>query len=287
MKTFKTSSEGVITMRDDAMKRYFAEICKYPVMSAEEEAAVAERWVEKHDTRDRDKLVNSNLRFVVTIAKQYYISNKFYTLTDLVNEGNIGLIEAAERFDPTRGFRFCSYSVWWIRQKILRFVEKHGGFIRLPSNKRVIYNKLNRIVFEFEQENQAAITLDLLAERAGMSKEEVMEIVQAAQPSCSIDKNVGDEDDLTLANLISSESVTDAEAEASDLRKVMADVIGELPERERTVLILHPGFGGESMTFEQIGENLGMTRERCRQIFYSACQTIATRFPHLKSYLAA
>ena len=276
-----------ITMRDNNLSRYFHDINRYKVLSAEEEARYAELWINNHDEKAKEMLINCNLRFVITVAKEYVVNGSAVTFNDLIMAGNEGLMCAVNKFDPTRGFRLCSYAVHWIKQHINRLLEKQDNFVRLPGNKRIIYNKLMKIAHLYEQEYYTAISVGKLAELADLETQEVQEILNSMSPTVSIDMPLKEDSDLSLADQMPSDYRADDLVNQEDLRNALMDALKILSERERNVLLLHSGYSGDGLTFEQIGEKMGMTRERCRQIFNNARHKIISNCPHLRSYVAA
>jgi RNA polymerase primary sigma factor len=280
-----------ITGRDSfSIDKYLQEIGKFALLSPEEEVALARR-VRSGDEEARGILVRSNLRFVVSVAKQY--QNQGLNLEDLINEGNLGLIKAVGSFDETKGFKFISYAVWWIRQSILQAIAENARLIRLPLNKISGINKVNKCYFKLEQELQREPTAEEIAEMMEISPEEVKESMKIAGRPLSMDAPLSsDEDSLNLHDvLVSSENVV-SEAEQTmhvdSLRKEIDRSLAVLPDREALILRMYYGLGGyPAMSLEEIGEKLGLTSERVRQIKVKAIRKLkaTVRTGQLKTYL--
>ena len=217
--------------------------------------------------RAKNKLVEANLRFVVSVAKQY--QHQGLTLTDLIDEGNIGLIKAAERFDETRGFKFISYAVWWIRQSILQAIAEQSRIVRLPLNQVGSLNKVNHEINKFEQENQRRPSVEELAMRTGVDEEKISQSMAASGHHVSIDAPFSDDDDNSMVDVMASgddsrtDKQVDHESMAMELRQVLDKV---LKDRERQIVCACYGIGEPEKGLEEIGDKMGLTRERVRQI---------------------
>jgi len=257
-----------VTSRDSrAVNAYLADIAKIPLLSMNEEIELAQksRMGDKEALR---KLVNGNLRFVVSVAKQYQNQNKGLELADLISEGHIGLIKAAEKFDETRGFKFISYAVWWIRQSILQASAEYGDSIRLPLNRHEELRKIAKFSADFEQKQMRKPTIDELAEGLELPYEKVREALKVAGKTASLDAKFDDNDDSSLIDVIPSADIPDTdrslmnESLAQDVRRVLSS----LEERERTIITMAYGIGCKEYTLEEIGDAVGLTRERVRQI---------------------
>jgi RNA polymerase primary sigma factor len=278
-----------ITNRDTpAFERYLQEIGKVEMISAEEEIELAKR-IKEGDKKALDKLVNSNLRFVVSVAKQY--QNQGLSLQDLVNEGNFGLIKAAQRFDETRGFKFISYAVWWIRQAILHSLAVQGRMVRLPLNKIGTLQKINMAKIKLEQEFQREPTDEEIGALIEMAPEEIKGIQQSFQRKLSMDKPIGnDKDDGTIEDLIRSEDSIppDNELMKESLTKEINRTLRVLNKREAEIIKMYYGLNGYyAHSLEEIAEIYGLTRERVRQVKESCIRRLkqTTRHKNLKSYL--
>ncbi|MCS6819914.1 MAG: RNA polymerase sigma factor RpoD/SigA [Chitinophagales bacterium] len=263
MKALRLTNQ--ITCRDsEYLEKYLSEISKGDMLTAEQEAALAKR-IRNGDLDALEALVKANLRFVVSVAKQY--QNQGLPLSDLINEGNLGLIRAAKKFDETKGFKFISYAVWWIRQAIMQAIIEQSRIIRVPINKVGAFTKISRAFQVFEQEYQREPSIDELAEHSGMSRDEVDDYLKNNIPTCSTDIQLEDGD--TIADLLpAKEEMTpeqtlirqNAEAHLMSMLKLLS-------EREADIIQSYFGLNGqEPMTLEEIGQKYGLTRERVRQI---------------------
>lgn len=246
---------------------YLREISKVPLMSPEEEREVAKR-AKEGDQEAIDRLVRANLRFVVSVAKKYM--NQGLPLEDLINDGNVGLITAAHRFDVDRGYKFISYAVWWIRQAMLQSLSHHSRIVRVPLNRTNVVHRTGKAARELEQEFGRVPSSEEIAEHLDLPLDEVREARSIASVHLSLDETVSEEDDDTslVAKLEDQAAVTPDyltyEASLSeDLRKVLST----LTEREQNILVMYYGLDGEEpITLEEIGKRIGLTRERIRQI---------------------
>jgi len=252
-----------------SLDKYLQEIGKYELLSPEEEIELA-RQIKKggpEAERALEKLVRANLRFVVSVAKQY--QNQGLSLNDLINEGNLGLIKAAKRFDETRGFKFISYAVWWIRQSILQALAEQARLIRLPLNRVGALNKIGRKYSELEQRYEREPTAAELAEELGMSPEEVAETLRLAGKCLSVDAPCVHGEESRLLDVFPSENEPppDAEVERESLRQEIRALLERLSPREAEILRYSFGLDGRpELTLEEIGERFNLTRERVRQI---------------------
>ena len=233
-----------------------------------------------------DKLTRANLRFVVSVAKQY--QNQGLSLPDLINEGNLGLIKAAQKFDETRGFKFISYAVWWIRQSILQALADQSREIRLPLNQVGLNNRISKEISKFEQENQRRPSAEELAQRLDMPLEKVASALKAFYRTVSVDEPVADGDDKCMADTLANDDVpsTDATLTQESLSKEVDRALNQLQGKEREILRLCFGIGCREMTLEEIGEKFNLTRERVRQIKEKAIRKLkGGKSALLKSYL--
>lgn len=277
-----------VTNRDTpSLDKYLQEIGKVDLISPEEEVTLARR-IKNGDQEALAKLVKANLRFVVSVAKQY--QNQGMTLPDLINEGNLGLMKAAQRFDETRGFKFISYAVWWIRQSILQALAEQSRIVRLPVNKIGCINRINKAFARLEQEFEREPSAQELAEQLEMAPEEVKEVFRTNGRTISMDAPINPEDDNTMYDVMMSTdgASPDRTLINESLTFEIERALGTLSTREARVLKLYFGIGMKHpFTLEEIGEELNLTRERVRQIKEKAIKRIqyTTRCKILKTYL--
>lgn len=280
-----------ITGRESySIDKYLQEIGKIRVLSPDEEAVLAKQ-TKAGNSKAREKLVLSNLRFVVSVAKQY--QNHGLTLGDLINEGNLGLIKAAECFDETKGFKFISYAVWWIRQSILQAIAENARMIRLPLNKISTINKVNKYYTELEQEYQREPTAEEIAERMEISPEDVKENMKIATKPISMDAPLTmEEEAVTLYDIyIPSENmmpVPETMLNRDSLKKDIERSLNLLSDREATIVSMYYGLGGmPAMSLEEIGDRLQLTSERVRQVKSKALRKLKENcsIKRLKTYL--
>lgn len=279
-----------VTNRETAsLDKYLQEIAKVDLITAEEEVELAQK-IRDGDTAALDRLTKANLRFVVSVSKQY--QNQGLTLPDLINEGNVGLIKAAKRFDETRGFKFISYAVWWIRQSILQALAEQSRVVRLPLNKIGAINKINKTYSELEQEYERAPSADEIADVLDMSESDVDQALKSNGRHRSMDAPMGasDEDSGTMYSVMVDESspLPDNDMMEQSLYIEIERVLGVLTPRERDVIQLYFGIGKmHSYTLEEIGDKFGLTRERVRQIKEKAIRRlkVASKNAKLINYL--
>ena len=276
-----------ITNRESAsLDKYLQEIGRYDLISVEEEVELAQR-IKKGDQLAIEKLASANLRFVVSVAKQY--QNQGLSLPDLINEGNLGLIKAAEKFDETRGFKFISYAVWWIRQSIMQAINEQSRIVRLPLNQVSSLSKYRKAVAQFEQENQRKPSPEELAIILEIPKSKVIATMKVAGRHVSVDAPFQEGEDNSLLDVLSDgdSPVADKALIQESLRKEIHRVFATLDERESKILQLSYGIGVEEMSLEEIGQQFGLTRERVRQIREKAIKRLRTtsRSNPLKKYL--
>ncbi len=276
-----------ITNRESAsLDKYLQEIGKEELLSVDEEVELAQR-IRKGDRKALDKLTKANLRFVVSVAKQY--QNQGLSLADLINEGNVGLIKAAEKFDETRGFKFISYAVWWIRQSILQAIAEQSRIVRLPLNQVGSVNKIARVLNQFEQENERRPNTREIAERTDIPEDKIDEAMQINGHHVSVDAPFVDGEDNSLLDVIINDNspMADLELVKESLRSEIKTALQMLNERERNVVTAFFGIGQPEMTLEEIGTKYGLTRERVRQIKEKAIRRLRgnTKNKMLKTYL--
>ena len=276
-----------ITNRESAsLDKYLQEIGMEELITVEEEVELAQR-IKKGDQEALEKLTRANLRFVVSVAKQY--QNQGLSLPDLINEGNLGLIKAAEKFDETRGFKFISYAVWWIRQSILQALAEQSRIVRLPLNQVGSLNKINKALSKFEQENERMPSSDELAEILGSPREKINDTLRVSGRHVSVDAPFVDGEDNSLLDVLVNNDSPNADRGLvnESLNKEIERALSTLTERERDIVRYFFGIGCQEMTLEEIGEHFGLTRERVRQIKEKAIRRLrhSARSKLLKSYL--
>ncbi len=279
-----------VTNRETAsLDKYLQEIGRVDLINAEEEVELARR-IKQGDHAALERLTKANLRFVVSVSKQY--QNQGLTLPDLINEGNVGLIKAAQRFDETRGFKFISYAVWWIRQSILQALAEQSRIVRLPLNKIGSINKINKAFARLEQEYERVPTVSEIAEILELSQEEVRTALESAGRHVSMDAPLKESDDnsSTMYDVLVGEETTAPERTLikESLRREIERSLSTLTAREADVVRLYFGLSGKHpQTLEEIGARFDLTRERVRQIKEKAIRRLkhTSRSRHLKSYL--
>jgi RNA polymerase primary sigma factor len=276
-----------ITNRESAsLDKYLQEIGKEELISVEEEVELAQR-IKKGDRDALEKLTRANLRFVVSVAKQY--QNQGLSLPDLINEGNLGLIKAAEKFDETRGFKFISYAVWWIRQSILQALAEQSRIVRLPLNQVGSLNKINKAFSKFEQEFERKPSPEELAESLELPREKVTDTLKVSGRHISMDAPFIEGEDNSLLDVLPNNDSPKADKTllSESLIKEIERSLATLTERERDIIKLFFGIGIMEMTLEEIGERFGLTRERVRQIKEKAIRRLrhTSRSKLLKTYL--
>lgn len=277
-----------ITSRESvSLDKYLQEIGHESLISMEEEMALAQR-IKNGDREAVKELTRANLRFVVSVAKQF--QNQGLALSDLINEGNLGLIRAAERFDETRGFKFISYAVWWIRQSIFQAIAEHSRIVRLPSNRIDSVNKIRRVLNSFEQEHERRPNLDEIADRVGMTKEKILEAFHDDSHQLSVDAPFSEGDDACcLLDILPNEAavMADKHLVLESLRAEIISALSLLNEKERKIIEAFFGINQSEKTLEEIGNEYGLTRERVRQIKEKAIRKLRNNAKNkgLKSYL--
>lgn len=276
-----------ITNRENAsLDKYLQEIGHEELISAKEEVELARR-IKTGDRKALEKLTKANLRFVVSVAKQY--QNQGLSLPDLINEGNIGLLKAAEKFDETRGFKFISYAVWWIRQSILQAIAEQGRVVRLPLNQVGSVNRINKVLSKFEQENERRPSVDEIADKTDLPHEKIEDVLKVNTRQVSVDAPMADGDGTSMIDFMQSDSdsSTDEELLKESLRAEIASALSVLNDRERNVIEAFYGINQPECTMEEIGKKYGLTRERVRQIREKAIRRLKqnTQNKMLKAYL--
>ena len=277
-----------VTNRETAsLDKYLHEIGKVDLLTAEQEVELA-RKVRNGDNTALEKLIKANLRFVVSVSKQY--QNQGLSLPDLINEGNLGLIKAAKRFDETRGFKFISYAVWWIRQSILQALAEQARIVRLPLNKIGSINKINRALSELEQKYEREPSIDEIAKAIELAPGDIKDATRSSGRHISMDAPLTEDEDGDMYEvLLSDESPSpDGNLLNDSLRKEIERALSSLTEREANIIKLYFGLNGKHpYTLEEIGEEFNLTRERVRQIKEKAIKRLkhTTRSKILKTYL--
>ena len=276
-----------ITKRESAsLDKYLQEIGHEELLSVEEEVELAGR-IRKGDRKALEKLTKANLRFVVSVAKQY--QNQGLSLPDLINEGNLGLIKAAEKFDETRGFKFISYAVWWIRQSILQAIAEQSRIVRLPLNQVGSVNKINRALNKFEQEHERRPSVNEIAETTDLPEDKIADAMNANTRHVSVDAPFVDGDDNSLLDILANNDapMADNELVKQSLQTEISRALQLLNERERNIIEAFFGINQPELTLEEIGNKYGLTRERVRQIKEKAIRRLRnhTKNKMLKAYL--
>lgn len=276
------------TRDGDSLDQYLQEIGEVPLLSAEEEVDLARR-IKRGEHEALERLTKANLRFVVSVAKQY--QKQGLSLGDLINEGNLGLIKAAKRFDEAKGFKFISYAVWWIRQSILQALAEQSRIVRLPLNRVGTLHKIGKTSSGLEQEFGREPSPTEIAEELDMSANEVMDTLRISSRHLSLDAPFNDEGDNRLLDVIEDEfqPSPDEELASDSLRRAIEKALSTLTSREADVISLYFGINRErALTLEEIGERFGLTRERVRQIKEKAIRRLrhASRSRSLRSYLS-
>lgn len=276
-----------ITNRESAsLEKYLQEIGHQDLLTADEEVELAQQ-IKKGDRKALERLTKANLRFVVSVAKQY--QNKGLSLPDLINEGNLGLIKAAERYDETRGFKFISYAVWWIRQSILQAIAEQSRIVRLPLNQVGSVNRIARELNKFEQENERKPSVEEMADRIDLPEEKIAEAMKINTHHVSMDAPFADGEDNSLLDFLpnTDSPSTDNVLDQESLRTEIGRVLDVLNDREQKVIKAFFGIGMQEMTLEEIGDKYNLTRERVRQIKEKAIRRLRynTKNKTLKTYL--
>ena len=281
-------NKSITNRESEALEKYLSEIGKEELLSADEEVELAQR-IRKGDKKALEKLTKSNLRFVVSVAKQY--QNQGLSLPDLINEGNVGLIKAAEKYDETRGFKFISYAVWWIRQSILQAIAEQSRIVRLPLNQLGAMNKINRMLTKFEQENERRPSVDEISEVIDIPEDKVDEAINVSGRQVSVDAPFVDGEDNSLLDVLVNNDapMADKQLVIESLQAEIMDALKMLTIRERNIITAFYGIGQPEMTLEEIGVKFGLTRERVRQIKEKAIRRLRgnTKNKILKAYLGA
>lgn len=279
-------TQSITSREGDSLERYLQEINKEPMITPEEEVVLAHR-IHNGDDEALEQLTKANLRFVVSVAKQY--QGQGLGLIDLINEGNVGLITAAKKFDETRGFKFISYAVWWIRQSILQALAENSRLVYLPLNQVNNLTKIHRFLSDFAQKNERTPSNEEIAEALDIDVEKVKTIMQSSGRPTSMDAPLADDEGSCLLDLLQSRDGSNTERDliTGSLITEVSSAVKKLPERERKVVEMFFGLNGPEMNLEDIGRELHLSRERVRQLKEKALKLLreAQEASILKMYL--
>jgi RNA polymerase primary sigma factor len=280
-------SKSITNRQNASLDKYLQDIGREEMITVEQEVELAQR-IRKGDQSALEKLTRANLRFVVSVAKQY--QHQGLSLSDLINEGNLGLIKAASKFDETRGFKFISYAVWWIRQSILQALAEQSRIVRLPLNQVGTVNRIYRFLSDFQQEHRREPSDKEIEEAMGLEYEKITAILNASAKYRSIDAPLSNEEDSnSLSDVMESTDTdpTDIDLMRESLFQEINRALSSLSEREATIIRFFFGVGVQELTLQEIGEEIGLTRERVRQIKEKALRRLrhTSKSKQLKSYL--
>ena len=279
-------TQSITNRESTALEKYLQDISHEGLVSVEEEIELA-RKIKKGDVKALEKLTKANLRFVVSVAKQY--QNQGLSLPDLINEGNLGLIKAAKKYDETRGFKFISYAVWWFRQSIMQAISEQSRIVRVPINQMGVIHKMRKVVQQFEQEYQRLPSIDEIAEQIDLPKEKIVEIMSTITKKISMDAPISTNDDGNLLDVLPNKNSPSADEDLLEegLKKEIERLLVSLSEREQIILRGYFGINQREMSLEEIGEQTGLTRERVRQLKEKAIKRLRCNAigDSLKGYL--
>lgn len=286
MRQLKISPKITNRGESQSLDKYLNDISREELLTTDEEVELARR-IRQGDSKALERLTRANLRFVVSVAKQY--QGQGLALADLINEGNLGLIKAAQKFDETRGFKFISYAVWWIRQSIMTAIAEQGRPVRLPLNQVGQLGRVNRSAERFEQQHGRRPSADEIADYTQMSAEKVEEALAANTRQVSMDAPLKDGDSTSMIDLMAADSTPDTDAELlrQSLHQEIEMTLGCLDERCRNIICAYFGIGEPEQTMDEIGKRYGLSRERVRQIRTRAIRILRnnTNNKALKAYL--
>ena len=276
MKSLKIT-QSITDRQDASLGLYFKEVSKQPILSQEEEVELT-RKVKEGNSDAMDKLIKSNLRFVISVAKQY--QGKGLPLVDLIQEGNLGMIQAAKLFDPDKGFKFISYAVWWIRQAIMKALSDQCRTVRIPMSQVVYINKINKVSEKFEQLNGRKPSIQELENETNLDQSKINTALSSVSRSVSLDNPIKDEDSNCLIDIIPNENSapTDINTNESDLSNEIERVLSKLSCRDRDILRMSFGIGMDPMSNDEIANRFGIGGERVRQIQHSAINYIRKNY---------
>ena len=279
-------NKSITNRESEALEKYLQEISKEELIGIDEEIELAAK-IRQGDRKALERLTKANLRIVVSVAKQY--QNQGLSLPDLINEGNLGLIKAAEKYDETRGFKFISYAVWWIRQSILQAIADQSRLVRLPQNQVSSVNRINQILSKFEQENERRPSVDEISEQLDIPQEKIGDALNASMHHVSVDAPLAEGEEGSLADLLAGDSIpnTDRQLLIESLRTEIHDALSVLSRRERAIIEAFFGIDQPEMTLDEIGNKFCLTRERVRQIKEKAIRRLrsSSKNKKLKDYL--
>lgn len=276
MRSFKIT-QSITDRQDTSLGLYFKDVSKQPMITAEEEIELTKE-IKNGNNAAMDKLVRANLRFVISVAKQY--QNKGLTLVDLIQEGNLGLIEAAKKFDETRGFKFISYAVWWIRQSIMKAISDQCRTVRIPMNKVVYISKINKSSEKFEQIYGRKPSTSELKEFANIDEDKIIDTTTINSRSVSLDSPFNDEDVGSLLDIIPNSNVEelDKDLNVSDTTSIIEEILSKIPYRNSDVIRMSYGIGMSPMPNEEIAARFGVGSERIRQIQHSTLEYLRKNY---------
>lgn len=276
MKSFKIT-QSITDRQDASLGMYFKDVSKQPMVDAEEEIELAKR-IKNGDKLALDKLISANLRFVISVAKQY--QNKGIPLVDLIQAGNLGICEAAKRWDETRGFKFISYAVWWIRQSIIQSISSECRTVRVPMNQIVYMNRINKTTEKFEQENERKPSIEELESETGIPADKISLNMSSISKTLSLDTPFKDEEASCLLDVLpnANSDNTDEKLIQSSISQELEDVLDKLSFRERDILRMSFGLGMTPMQNEEIASRFGIGYERVRQIQHEAIEKIRLNY---------
>ena len=258
-------TQSITNRESTALEKYLQDISREDLVSLDEEVELAQK-IRKGDVKALERLTKANLRFVVSVAKQY--QNQGLSLPDLINEGNLGLIKAAKKYDETRGFKFISYAVWWIRQSIMQAISEQSRLVRVPMNQMGSINKVRKVIHQFEQEHQRLPSIDEIMEEVDLPKDKIAEVMSMITKKVSMDAPISSGDDGSLLDVLPNKNSPSADEQLLEegLKKEIERALVTLSEREQTILRGYFGINQREMSLEEIGEQTGLTRERVRQL---------------------
>ncbi len=275
-----------ITNRDSiALNKYLSEISQYELISTDKEIELSER-IKKNDIEALNELVKANLRFVVSVAKQY--QNQGLMLSDLINDGNIGLIKAAQRFDASKGFKFISYAVWWIRQSILQSLAEYSRIVRLPANKIGSINKINKVFGELLQKYNREPTFEEIAKELNIAPKDIQKVMRNSERHMSMDAPLYDDNERNMYQILANKNTLSPETKLlkESLLKEMKDVLSSLPDRESEIIKMTFGIDMQHpYTYAEIGRKFNISSERVKQIKFQTLKKLRLRSDNLKKYL--